>query len=156
MEIQKYTEHYQVYWHDTDMLGRMSFAALSRYLQDVAWKSAESLDFGFKKVTELNLHWVLVRQLIKMKRMPGWGEKYKIETWPRGVEGLLAYRDYQIKSENDEILGGVSSAWMVIDTITRRPQKLEIMKEVLPAYHLKPVIGNSASKIIFNNAGKAY
>jgi len=151
MEIQKWTEHYEVYWHDTDMHGRMSFAALSRYLQDVAWKNAESLDFGFKKVSELNLHWVLVRQLIKMKRLPKWGERIKIETWPRGLEGLLAFRDYHIKSEDDEILGGVSSSWMVIDANTRRPQKLEVSKEVLPEKTLDSVIGESAGKILVGN-----
>ncbi len=154
METRKWTEPYQVYWHDTDLKGEMNFAAISRYLQDVAWKSAESLNFGFTKVAELNLHWVLVRQLIKMKRLPKWEEKIKIETWPRGLEGIWAYRDYQIKSENGEVLGGVSSAWMVIDTITRRPQKLEIMKDVLPGTFLDSVIGDSASKILFNGEEK--
>lgn len=151
MEIQKWTEPYQVYWHDTNMKGKMSFATLSRYLQDVAWKSAESLDFGFKKVNDLNLHWVLVRQLIKMKRIPSWGEKIKIETWPRGVEGIFAHRDYLIKSESDKILGGVSSSWMVIDTIKRRPQKLEVLKGELPEKVFDSVIGESAGKIMYNN-----
>lgn len=154
MENQKWTEAYQVYWHDTDVNGNMSFAALSRYLQDIAWKNAESLDFGFKKVTELNLIWVLVRQLIQMNRMPRWGERIKIETWPRGCEGLWAYRDYQIKNEKNEILGGVSSSWMVIDTNTRRPQKLEVMEGVLPKTILNPITENSAAKIPFLEPGK--
>lgn len=154
MKIQKWTEEYQVYWHDVDLKGKMSFAALSRYLQDVAWRGAESVDFGFKKVSELNLHWVLVRQLVKMKKMPNWGDNIKIETWPRGVDGLWAFRDYQVKSNTDDILGGVSSAWMLIDADTRRPQKLEVLKGVLPEKILASVIEESAGKILFNDSEK--
>ena len=118
MEIRKWTEEYQVYWHDTDLNGHMSFAALSRYLQDVAWKSAESLNFGFKKVSELNLHWVVVRQRAEMKSLPKWGDQIKLETWPRGMDGLWAYRDYMMKNSEDEILGRITSSWMVIDANT--------------------------------------
>lgn len=154
MESQLWNETYQVYWHDIDLDGNMSFAALSRYLQDAAWKNAESMDFGFKKTTDLNLIWVLVRQLIKMDRMPRWGERIIIETWPRGLDGLWAYRDYRIKNNNDEILGRVSSSWMVIDTNSRRPQKLEVMKGVLPETILNPITKKSASKIHFQESGR--
>jgi acyl-ACP thioesterase len=145
---------YSIFWHDTDMYGELSFAALSRYLQETAWVNAESMGFGYTKALELNQAWVLVRQLIKMHRMPKWGEKIYIETWPRLKEGLFAHRDYQIISEKDEILGGVSSSWMIIDLKTRKPHKLEIFNETELNLVDKKALDEPAGKILFKDDGK--
>jgi acyl-ACP thioesterase len=145
---------YSIYWHDTNMNGELSFAALSRYLQETAWVNAESLGFGYTKASELKQAWVLVRQLIKMKRMPKWGEKINIETWPRKKEGLLALRDYQVHSLEGEILGGVSSSWMIIDIDSRRPLKLDIFIDNELKLIEKQALDESAGKIVFKEMGK--
>jgi len=145
---------YSIYWHDTNMHGELSFAALSRYLQETAWVNAESLGFGYTMASKLNQAWVLVRQLIKMKRMPKWGEKINIETWPRKKEGLLALRDYQVHSPEGEILGGVSSSWMIIDVNSRRPLKLDIFNDNELNFVDKQALDESAGKIICKESGE--
>ncbi len=87
-------EDYAVYWHDTNAYGKMTFSAISRYLQETAWKHADNLGIGFEKALELNQIWVVMRLLIKMQKFPDWGEQIRLETWPRGVDGFWAYRDF--------------------------------------------------------------
>ncbi|MCB0805708.1 MAG: hypothetical protein KDC05_07895 [Bacteroidales bacterium] len=141
-------EKYHIFWHDTDKTGKMSLAAISRYLQETAWKNAEALGFGYNRAKELNQFWVLVRQLINMDRLPLWGETIEIETWPRDVDGIWAFRDYLINDEKGNRLGGVASSWMVVDGETHRPQKPEIVRHALPILNEKMALGEAASKIV--------
>ena len=123
--------HY-VYWHDTDIMGHMNFAALARYLQETAWQNAEQLGYGFDAAMGMNRIWALIRQWIRIYRFPTWKEKIMIETWPRGVDGFWALRDYYIKDEKGEILGGITSSWMLINTLSKRPEKPIVTEKVLP------------------------
>jgi acyl-ACP thioesterase len=143
------TATFRVYWHDTDKNGRMSFAAISRYLQETAWQQAEKLGFGYENAKVLNQFWVLVRQRIVMHRFPRWNDIITIETWPRGVEGILAFRDYHIRDEDRHIVGGVASSWMVVDLNTRRPQKPELVKGALSYIDPSMALKEPPAKIIF-------
>lgn len=138
--------HY-VYWHDTDVNGHMNFAALARYLQETAWQSAEQLGYGFEAAQGMNRIWALIRQWIKIYRFPKWKEKIIIETWPRGVDGFWALRDYYIKDEKGEILSGISSSWMLINTRSRRPEKPVVTENVLPYIINLQALGANAPKI---------
>ncbi|MEZ5083233.1 MAG: thioesterase [Bacteroidales bacterium] len=140
--------HY-IYWHDVDVTGYMNFAAIARYLQEAAWHSADQLGFGFETAKEMNQFWVLIKQWIKMDRFPKWKEKIVIETWPRGVNGYWVLRDYFIKDDKGETLGGVTSSWMLINTLTRRPERPVITPEVLPYIGSQLALEGSAPKIEF-------
>ncbi len=148
------TAQFRVYWHDTDKHGRMSFAAISRYLQETAWQHAESMGFGYEKAKAFNQFWVLVRQKISIQKFPVWNDLIFIETWPRGVDGIWAFRDYLIRDKNRQVIGGVASSWMVIDLNTHRPQKPELVKEALPYTDPAMALDAPASRITFTGDGE--
>lgn len=145
-----WSESCYVYWHDTDLNGNMSFTAIARYLQEAAWHSAENLGFGYKRAMELGQFWVVVRQHIKIYKFPRWAEQITIETWPRGIDGLWAFRDYYLKDGSGNILGGIASSWMIIDANKRRPQKPEIVFDALPYTLNKRAIEDDAPKITWD------
>lgn len=144
------TEKYLVYWHDTDQNGFMTFAAISRYLQETAWRHADNLGFGYNHAKAVNQFWVLLRQRIVMERFPVWNDQISIETWPRGIEGFWAYRDYLIRNSNNEIIGRVASSWMLIDLNSRRPQKPELVKHALMESDEVKALDTPADRIVFN------
>lgn len=127
-----WSEPCYVYWHDTDQGGLMSLPAIARYLQEAAWHSAEDLGFGYSNAKKRGQFWVLVRQHIQVRRFPAWSEKLVVETWPRDVDGLWAFRDYRLLDDQGELVCGVTSSWMIIDINTHRPQKPEIVFDALP------------------------
>jgi len=149
-----WSESCHVYTHDSDMSGTMTLTAIARYFQEAAWHSAESLGFGYERASELNQYWVLVRQCIRMDRFPRWGEDLTIETWPRGVEGLWAFRDYYIRDREGLICGGATSSWMIMDGKTHRPQKPEIVSAAMPYVINVAALGKSAPKVQCEGPGE--
>lgn len=132
----------------------MSFAAISRYLQETAWRQAEKLGFGYEQAKVLNQFWVLVRQRIVMESFPKWNDVVFIETWPRSVEGMMAFRDYYIRDKDRRIVGGVASTWMVIDLNTRRPQKPHLVNTALSQLDPTMALQEPAAKILFGEGDK--
>ena len=142
-----WAEPCHVYTHDAGPDGRMTFAALARYFQEAAWHSAEALGFGYREAMARKQFWVLVRQRIRMDRFPLWGDRIAVETWPRGVDGLWAFREYQVKDEDAIVIGGATSSWMIVDAETRRPVRPAIVAASLPLVIDRKALGCDASRI---------
>jgi acyl-ACP thioesterase len=53
-----------------------------------------------------------------------WGEVVTVQTWPTGVNGLLAFRDFRILDSKGRISVLADSSWLVIDRDRRRPVRL--------------------------------
>jgi len=119
---------FPVFWYDADMFGRIKPSAICNFLQETAWRDASRMGFGFEDVTEQNQVWVLVGLLLKVNYLPGWGSNIIVKTWPRKVDRLFAYRDFRVMTEQDDIIGGASSSWMLLDMDTRRPLPLNVLK----------------------------
>jgi acyl-ACP thioesterase len=142
-----WSETFKVSWMDADMHRRLKLSALFNYLQEIAWEHAENMGFGFEAAQKNNLIWVLVRLLIKMDRQPKWQQEIIVETWPRGIDGFWALREYSVKDQDGNVLGGASSSWMVLDSTTRRPVTPEIVFHVLPAVIQTSATGEAPFKI---------
>ena len=67
-----------------------------------------------------------------MDRYPGWGEEILVKTWPRGIERLFALGEFLITSRQGEVLGRVTSNWLLVDLTTRRPKRLEGVFKRMP------------------------
>ena len=100
-----------------------SLETLCRIFQEAAWNHAEALGVGFEQLQQQNKMWVLSRLLVHVHQYPRWGETIRIHTWPRPVDGALAMRDFQMLSSRGEVLVSGSSAWLILDAISRKPQR---------------------------------
>jgi len=120
----------QVGWDETNLNGKLSLTGLSLILQRAAVEHAEHLGFGYSEISKDNVSWVLFRLNIELFRLPEWKEKIRIQTWPREIIGLAAFRDFILLSEKGEVLCNASSEWLVIDLTTRRPQRMDRFKEL--------------------------
>lgn len=99
---------------------RLGLFGMLGILQDTGAIHAEHLGFGLEDMIKKNSFWVITQQKLKMQHWPKWQDQVLIKTWPRRIQGLKAYRDYQIFLE-DRLIGECVGTFMVLDGTTRRP-----------------------------------
>jgi acyl-ACP thioesterase len=126
-----WSEEYIINWYDTDLNGQLKMSALANYLQESAWRHANHLGFGYEDTRKRNEFWVIVSLMIKMTGAPEWGQTITVETWPKGIDRLFAFRDFKIMDAGGAVIGAATSTWMILDQDTRRPKSVDIVKPVL-------------------------
>jgi len=124
-------EEYLVHWYDTDLNGHIKMSAIANYLQESAWRHANHLGFGYEDARKRNEFWVIVSLMIRMVGYPEWGQTITVETWPKGIDRLFAFRDFRIMNSDGTVIGAATSCWMILDLTTRRPKNVDIVKPVL-------------------------
>ncbi len=110
---------------DTDIEARLRPGALFSFLAHAAYLSADNLGFGYRHLKGHNLFWVLSRLEIHLKRPLMWNEVVEIETWPKDINGILYIRDFIGRDERGDIVVKAGSAWLAIDSETKRPKRKE-------------------------------
>lgn len=118
----QYEKQFEVLSFQIDPQGRLRLSALADLMQEVAWKHADSRDFG-KILLERGLVWVLSRFEIKIRKMPSWGDKITVKTAGRGIDKLFALREFLITDADGNEIAEAMSAWLLIDVKTKRPQR---------------------------------
>jgi acyl-ACP thioesterase len=114
----------KVHSFDIDFNSKLNVFSLFNYFQEIAWEHAAILQFGLEDLSKKNLFWVLSRVRVEIVRLPNWAEKITLITYPRGIDGLFALRDYEVyDSEGNCIISG-SSSWLILDAKNRRPIRL--------------------------------
>ena len=111
--------------YDVSPNGQIKFYTLCSKLFDSAARHAHQLQFGYDDMQRENIYWVLSRFHVKMHAFPKTGEKLIVQTWPKGVHKLFFLRDYNMKSPAGETLSSATTAWLVLDGNTGRPQKID-------------------------------
>jgi medium-chain acyl-[acyl-carrier-protein] hydrolase len=115
---------------EIDMHGRLKAHMLFAFLLNNAWNHARQLAFDYKTLSDRNLMWILSKLQLVVYKLPRWGERIQIETWGKGIERFYALRDFVVTSSDGEKLASATSAWMILDKTSYRPQKLnELMKD---------------------------
>ncbi|MFP4430021.1 MAG: acyl-[acyl-carrier-protein] thioesterase [Spirochaetota bacterium] len=115
---------YPVRSYHGDLYGRLKPHFVLSFLEDMAWKNAEELGFGYTSLKDQGRFWALTRLSIGFARWPLWGEDLVLETEPLGVSGPFAIRRFG-GSVSDTPVFEASSAWVVLDGNTRRPLRPE-------------------------------
>ena len=142
-----WTDRYTVNWYEADAMNRASIVTICKYLQESAWNHANHLGCGYRTANAVNQIWVIVRLLVNMERFPSWGETITVRTWPRGLEGLLALRDFEVLDDQGTRIGAAASQWLILDAQTRKPQPAMIVRDILPLVTSEPVMDEQPEKI---------
>jgi acyl-ACP thioesterase len=140
-------DEYLVSSYEVDARAQMPLPTLGKFMQETAYNHANHLEFGYAQLKEKGLFWVLARLLIVVNRYPGWGERIRVRTWPSGQEGLFGYRDFQVLDEQDHVIGGAGSGWLILDAEKRRPQRQELLREVSRLFPTERALEQRPAKI---------
>ncbi len=103
---------------------KLGLFGLLGILQDVTGEHALKLGFGYEESQKKGFFWVLVRQKLRINSWPNWNDLVLVKTWTKPVFGIYAIREYEI-FVNHQKIGDCSTTWMILDSETRKPKKIE-------------------------------
>lgn len=130
---QTWEDAYLVNFYEVDAKNRILLPNLWKYMQETAWNHANRIGIGYSELSLNDFFWVLSRLTININEYPGWGDRIRVKTWLLESSRLFAFRDFSIVKEDGRIIGGAKSAWVVLNSKTRKPQRIEpFLKELHP------------------------
>lgn len=117
-------ERHAIRASEMDFRGHLSVRALCELLQEAAGNHALALGVGVDQLIPQGLTWVLREWQFEMASWPRWREEVTIETWPSGLNEMVATRDFRLLDGGGQPIGRATSRWMVVDFNRRRPVRM--------------------------------
>ena len=119
-----YSSNYKIGIEDIGINNEATNKALLAIMEDVASLHSASVGYGVFEVETKKRAWMLLDWKIKVIKRPKYNDEIKAETWSRKIERLYAYRDFQIKDKEGNIIVIGTSRWIFVDIDRRRPVRL--------------------------------
>lgn len=119
-----FSKEFELGINDVDKNNKMKYSAYLRFMQEIG--ALHSKEYGYCLDTENTTHkaWVVLKWNLDIFMRPSWNDKLYISTWLGKIDKIYFYRYFEIKNEKDEIIAKASSKWIMVDTITRKIQKV--------------------------------
>lgn len=130
--MEKYQEQISIKSYQTNQYGQASIASIFNILIEAAWAHAQVMDWGYDSLKSNNLFWVLSRMYFQVEKYPAWQDEITLNTWSAGTDGMYAYREYIVEDQHGEVLLRASSAWLILDTETRKIFRLSDFRATFP------------------------
>jgi medium-chain acyl-[acyl-carrier-protein] hydrolase len=146
-EAPVWTEELRIQSYDVDATRRATSPSLLRYFLEAAWNHAEALSAGFSSLRDAGKFWVLARLRCEVQEYPRWGSTVILRTWPRGIKSAFALREFEVVEENGKRLAAGSSGWLVVDVVSKRPQRLHKLMPSLAAVAGNAALGRDPEKV---------
>lgn len=121
--VKVWRETYKITWDAAGASGRLGLPQLAGFMQETAWHHAHRLGVGFEANRNENRAWVLMRMEIWTGDLPGWEQTLTLETWPAGIDGFQALRNFRFFDALGNELGQAATSWLIIDAGSRRPRR---------------------------------
>jgi len=137
MEPNIWHQNFTIRSYEVDCHSRLSIVSVFNFMQEAASQHADALGVSIQQLLSENYTWLLSRLKIKMDAYPVWNDRLTVNTWPSGAQRLFALRDFELKDHHDQTVGGALSAWLVLDTVKKRPVRVSSFVD-----RLKPVEGH--------------
>lgn len=119
-----YRNDYKIGIEDIGVNSEATNKALLAIMQDVSALHSASIGYGVLEIETKKRAWMLLDWKMKVIKRPKYNDEIKAETWSRKVERLYAYRDFQLKDKDGNIIAIGTSRWILVDTDRRRPVRL--------------------------------
>jgi acyl-ACP thioesterase len=123
----------EVRTYETDFQGVWKPAAFFRAMEEATVHHSEALKTDYLTLQKYDLAWVLARNKIRFIHFPETATRVVVKTWPKGVQQkIFGMRDYSMSTEDGRPIALSTSAWLVINTKTRRFVKPDQLPNQLP------------------------
>lgn len=110
---------------------KMTNESMLTTFQNLASFNSDVVGYGVYDVPKTGKTWIVVDWKLRVLRRPRYGEDVMVRTWGRKNQGLISFRDFEIRSDN-ELCAVATSKWMLIDLVTRKP--IEITNDIIDAF----------------------
>ena len=106
---------YEIKYSDSDEFMRLKPSVFFEYLEDIAAKNADEMNFGYENIYSQNWGWFLLKYAIEIYSYPAKLPFIKFETESRGANKHFAYRDFYFYDNNNNLIGKATSTWALMD-----------------------------------------
>lgn len=98
-------------------------------------------------IEALNLSWVYARFYAEIRQYPVLHQRIVCRTWRSKLEQYLAYRDFTICDENENVLVAATSSLALINRDTRRPAEINVPSSKLFETHTERSVDYAFGRI---------
>lgn len=141
------TMKYSIRVCESDCLGLAGPVTLFNLFQEAAWDHYRLVENETGALLEPHMIWAMTRVEMKLNRYAKWQEELLVTTWSRGIQKISAFRDFEIKDLSGALIAAGSATWVVLNTKTGRPEKLNLIAEKFPSQPGKSALSKDADKI---------
>lgn len=128
-------QEYRIPAYYVSLNGQIKFYTLASMFIESAAAHADMYGFGYKDMKREKVYWVLSRFQVIIHAYPRMNEQVIIQTWPKGADRLFFLRDYNMFSQDSRLLASATTAWLILDGRTGRPQQMDAAGN-LENYHV--------------------
>lgn len=114
-----YIKEFEISPVAVDRCGRLKLSQLLGYLQDIAGDHSVILGTNQNALVDKNLFWAIIRHRVQITRLPGSGEKLRLETWPMPTTRTAYPRSTIAYDEQGNECFRSISLWILMDSTTR-------------------------------------
>lgn len=133
-----YTFESRVRFSEVDSTQLLTLPAIINYFQDCSTMQSEDLGVGIDTLRASGKGWILSAWQIEVERYPRLGERLYVDTWPTSFDKFYGCRNFQLRTESEEVLVKAHSVWVYMDFQKQRPSRVE--EEVLSQYTIEPAL----------------
>lgn len=124
----------RVSYDDIDADLSLSVKGVLNMLQEAAIIHADKIGYSMRNVHETGVAWILVQWRVRLLSKAYWDQNVTVRTWPRTMERAKSERDFEIVSEDGNVVAIGESVWVLVSTTTGRI--VRITPEIASAYDL--------------------
>ena len=103
---------------------KLTLNSLLNYFQDCTTFHSESVGRGMEVLEKAGYAWVLASWQVCVNRYPKMGENIRVCTWPYGFRGFCGERNFQLLTDQGEVLAYANSVWTFLNVKTGMPTKI--------------------------------
>ena len=119
-----YKKEYELGLEDIGAGNIATDIAILKKLEEIAERNSYEVGFGLEHLAYTNKAWLLLDWKVEIYKRPKYKDKISVETWSTKMERCYGYRDFEVYSEENELLAKGSSKWVMIDIEKRRPIRI--------------------------------
>ena len=114
-----YTQNFTISDIHVDRFGKLKLSTLLYFAQEVAGNHFNRISMTYEELAEKGMFWAIIRQKIRVTRLPRSGETIRMETWPMPNTRVAFPRSAVAYDEAGNELFRVLSLWVLMDVESR-------------------------------------
>lgn len=123
-----YENTYTIQVCDVNETNLITNYGILRILQESACAHSDLLGISPNHFKETPYAWLILNWKLNVYSHPNWNTKVHVKTWPSKFDKLYAYRDFEMHSENGDLIAKATSKWVLVNAFThsieRAPEKV--------------------------------
>lgn len=117
-----YSDKFYVGFSDVDSRLLMTNTAILRVFEDVCCMQGEAVGDGF---SDSDGRWFLTAYHVKVFSRPKYNERVFAGTWSRGMKGVAASREFELRDAEGNLLVAALSNWARMNISTGRLERMD-------------------------------